>query len=161
MRPIHAVLTGDLVASAESTPKSVDEAVHALQAAADQVRLWTGHDTHFSRFRGDGWQLYLDAPGLSLAAVISLVATLRARRTGLETRIAVGFGTINQLGDRRKGLADASGEAFPCRAEHSTRCRATGKSSCRDQPWCGAGTRPSLTWPCGSPEDGRRNRPKP
>jgi hypothetical protein len=116
MRPIHAVLTGDLVASAESTPESVDEAVGALEAAAGQVGLWAGRDTHFTRFRGDGWQLYLEAPGLSLAAVLSLVATLRARRVGpdarLETRIAVGFGAINQLGERSKGLADASGEAF-------------------------------------------------
>jgi len=112
MRPIHAVLTGDLVASADSTPESVDEAVRALEAAAGQVGLWTGRDTHFTRFRGDGWQLYLDAPALSLAAALALVATLRSRRTGLETRIAVGFGGINELGRRRKSLADASGEAF-------------------------------------------------
>jgi hypothetical protein len=112
MRPIHVVLTGDLVASAGSTPESVDEALRALETAADHVRLWSGHDTHFTRFRGDGWQLYLDAPGLSLAAVLSLFAMLRTRRTGLETRIAVGFGTINLLGTGDQGLADASGEAF-------------------------------------------------
>jgi hypothetical protein len=112
MGPIHAVLTGDLVASAESSPESVGDAVRALEQAADEVALWAGHDTHFTRFRGDGWQFYLVAPGLSLAAVLLLVAALRARRTGLETRIAVGFGTINPLGRRRKDLADASGEAF-------------------------------------------------
>ncbi|TVP48682.1 MAG: hypothetical protein EA350_02970 [Gemmatimonadales bacterium] len=111
-RSIHAVLTGDLVASAESTPESVDAAVRALETAAGQVGLWTGRDTHFTRFRGDGWQLYLDTPDLSLAAVLLLVATLRARRTELETRIAVGFGTINKLGETGNGLADASGEAF-------------------------------------------------
>jgi hypothetical protein len=112
MRSIHAVLTGDLVASADSTPESVDMAVRALEEAAEQVRIWSGHDTHFTRFRGDGWQLYLNAPGLSLAAVLSLVSVLRTRRMGLETRIAVGFGAINLLGTGEQGLADASGEAF-------------------------------------------------
>lgn len=112
MHPVHVVLTGDLVASAESTPSSVDAAVRALEAGATEVALWTGHDTHFTRFRGDGWQLYLDTPDLSLAAVLLLVATLRARRTGLDTRVAVGFGAIDGLGESRKGLSDASGEAF-------------------------------------------------
>ncbi len=112
MRPIHAVLTGDLVASAESTPESVNDAVRALEEAADQFQRWSGHDTHFTRFRGDGWQLYLDPPDLSMAAVLWLVARLRTRRTGLETRIALGFGTVDQLGTGESGLADASGEAF-------------------------------------------------
>ncbi len=112
MPTIHAVLTGDLVGSAERTPASVDEAMRALRQAARDLDAWTGADTHFSRFRGDGWQLYLASPAPSLAAVLLLVASLRTRRTGLETRIALGFGPIQKLGRRRKGLADAAGQAF-------------------------------------------------
>lgn len=40
------------------------------------------------------------------------VACLRARRTGLDPRVALGFGTIQKLGRRQAGLADAAGEAF-------------------------------------------------
>lgn len=112
MPKTHAVLTGDLVSSGERTPDLVDEAMRALRTAARELQAWTGHDTHFSRFRGDGWQLYLASPAPSLAAVLLLMASLRTRRTGLETRIALGIGPIERLGRARKGLADAAGEAF-------------------------------------------------
>ncbi len=112
MRPIQAVLTGDLIASAESTSDSVDEAMRSLELVAEEFGLWSGHDTQFTRFRGDGWQLHLEDPGPTLAAALALVARLRAWRVGMETRIAIGFGTIDHPGTGKLGLADASGEAF-------------------------------------------------
>ncbi len=45
----------------------------------------------FTRYRGDGWQVYLEDPGIALSSVLYICAGLRA--TGcLESRIALGLG---------------------------------------------------------------------
>jgi hypothetical protein len=71
---------------------------------------WAGADTRFTPFRGDGWQILLAAPELSLDAVIMLTAHLRALAPGVATRLALGFGDIDRLppGD----LSRATGAAF-------------------------------------------------
>lgn len=45
----------------------------------------------FARYRGDGWQLYLERPGLGLTMMILIAADLRAAG-GLESRISLGLG---------------------------------------------------------------------
>jgi hypothetical protein len=69
-----------------------------------------GSQTRFTRFRGDGWQILLDDPGLSLQAVVAIISHLTAADAGLETRIAIGFAPIDRVGTL--DLSDASGEAF-------------------------------------------------
>jgi len=110
MPATHAVCTGDLIGSRRGEPADVDRAMEALEAAAERVGHWVGADTRFTRFRGDGWQLYLEQPGSSLLALLALIAHLRASGTGLETRIAIGFGRVERRG--KSDLSDASGEAF-------------------------------------------------
>jgi hypothetical protein len=110
MTHIGAVLTGDLIASTDATPKAVDDAMAVLSSAADRVSAWTNTRTLFTRFRGDGWQMFLSDPGLTLRCCLLLIASLRASSIGLATRISVGIGTTGSLG--RGSLSDASGEAF-------------------------------------------------
>lgn len=101
----HAVITGDLVASTRLPDDRLDRAMMALQAAA---AAWG--DLHFTRFRGDGWQVLIHPAGRALRVALSLAAALTAADTGLATRLAIGFGRATRVtpGD----LSAATGSAF-------------------------------------------------
>ena len=99
----QAVLTGDLIASTGLPPAQTESAMAALRSAAD-----ASGTLHFTRFRGDGWQVLLPHPQSALRTAFRLTAALAAAETGLATRIAIGFGTARP----GTGLADATGTAF-------------------------------------------------
>ena len=105
-----AVLTGDLVGSTAYPAKTLEAAMQAIRATAAEAAGWQSPpgDTRFTRFRGDGWQIVLDEPHLSLRAAVVIQGRLVA--LGLETRISIGIGTADSLGTR--DLADAAGSAF-------------------------------------------------
>lgn len=105
-----AVITGDLISSTAAPGAAVDRAMEALRHAANQLTTWTMADTRFTRFRGDGWQLYLAKPSFALRAALFLIAYLRAADLGLATRISVSIGPYQTLG--QVGLSGASGIAF-------------------------------------------------
>lgn len=111
----HAVLAGDIVGSTKLGSAVTDKSLDCLMNAALQIGGWDTAHTRFTRFRGDGWQFYLNRPGLSLHATLLLLARLKAARVGAETRIAVGFGTVERLGT--VDLSDAAGEAFELAGE--------------------------------------------
>lgn len=102
----RAVITGDLIRSTSLPPQQADAAISALEQAAHN---WVG-DLHFTRFRGDGWQILLDRPQTALRIAFYMTAALAAANTGLTTRLAIGFGTVARLpaGD----LSGATGTAF-------------------------------------------------
>lgn len=102
----HAVLTGDLIRSTRLPPRQADAAMSALKKAAQS---WVD-DLHFTRFRGDGWQILSDRPQSALRLTLYMTAALAAADTGLATRIAIGFGTVTRL--RPGDLSDALGTAF-------------------------------------------------
>ena len=110
MMTIGAVLTGDLIASTDATHDDVDDAMAVLSTAAMRVSDWVNTSTRFTRFRGDGWQMFLSDPSLTLRCCLFLIASLRASNIGLTTRISVGIGNTDRLG--QASLSDASGEAF-------------------------------------------------
>ncbi|MCZ8088548.1 MAG: hypothetical protein O9247_00440 [Rhodobacteraceae bacterium] len=103
---IHAVLTGDLIRSTRLPPQQADAAISALEHAA---RRWQGN-LHFTRFRGDGWQILLEQPQSALRIALYMTAALAAADTGLTTRLAIGFGTVARL--REGDLSGATGTAF-------------------------------------------------
>jgi hypothetical protein len=106
-----AILTGDLIGSTKVAPPALERAMGVLAEAASEVSGWMpGADTRFTRFRGDGWQMYLANPGLALRAALMLNAWLRTADVGLATRAAIGIGRIASLGT--DSLADARGPAF-------------------------------------------------
>ena len=105
-----AVLTGDLIDSTSARPEDVERAMKALGQSAEALSGWTGIDTRFTRFRGDGWQLYIENPKFVLRATLFLIACLRAADTGLATRLSIATGPYETLG--ATGLSGASGWAF-------------------------------------------------
>lgn len=107
---VVTIFTGDLVGSTKVGPQAVDAAMTVLQASAQTLSDWAGADTRFTRFRGDGWQIYLESPGLALRGALMLVARLRSADLGLSTRIAAGTGAVDRIGT--SDLSDASGDAF-------------------------------------------------
>jgi hypothetical protein len=100
-----AVLTGDLIAS---TSASVAE-VSASMALIAKIAARIGKSTRFTRYRGDGWQIYLDDPGLGLWAMLLIDASLRAAALP-ESRIALGLGPAH--GGSTESLVTAGGKAF-------------------------------------------------
>ena len=104
------ILTGDLIGSAKVAAETVDRAMDVLSGAANQIAIWAGTDTRFTRFRGDGWQIYLAEPSLILRAMLLLIARLRSEQPGLATRLSIAVGPVDRLG--ASGLAEAAGPAF-------------------------------------------------
>jgi hypothetical protein len=105
-----AVLTGDLIGSTRVEPPVLERAMATLAAAAGAMEAWPGGAGRFTRYRGDGWQMHVAAPGLALRCALTLTAALRAADLGLATRAAIGIGAVGSLGS--ESLADARGPAF-------------------------------------------------
>jgi hypothetical protein len=105
-----AVITGDLVRSTRHSADAVDAAMQAIRLTSDAIAGWyiPRKDTRFTRFRGDGWQIYLAKPRFSLRAAVVIQGTLMARN--MESRISIGIGQSDSLGST--DLADAAGKAF-------------------------------------------------
>lgn len=108
--PLAAVLTGDLIASRDAASGHVDKAMDSLEAAARAFGNEWETDLRFTRFRGDGWQVFLEKPWYVLDAIIFMIARLKAADLGIDTRVAAGIGAVNSLGT--DDLSDADGEAF-------------------------------------------------
>ena len=105
---LAAVLTGDLIDSTAVEAARVDHTMATLAEAAKVIAPET--PSRFTRYRGDGWQIHLNRPGNALWAAVYLKAALKADPKCLDTRIAMGIGTVESLG--AVGLAGANGAAF-------------------------------------------------
>ncbi len=103
-----AVLTGDIVKSSDMTSDELSSVFSGLSEASLAISDWQGLPGHFTRFRGDGWQMVV-SPALCLRALTAMRAVVRRAGKGFETRIGVGLG----LGVIKDGdLSAAEGAAF-------------------------------------------------
>lgn len=103
-----AVILGDLIGSRQHTAPQLDRAMQALAETADALGSLTGQ-SHFTRYRGDGWQLATGRPEMALRLAVALSARLIADG-GPATRVAIGIGEIESLAGGELGAA--SGSAF-------------------------------------------------
>lgn len=110
MQPIRAVITGDFVGSRRADPDALERAMTIVRGAAEDIAREEGESTRFTRFRGDGWQIYLDYPGICLRTAFRISALLRSAGPGLVTRQSIGIGTVTRLPPH--DLAAAAGDAF-------------------------------------------------
>ena len=103
-----AVFTGDIVRSSDLEAGGLAQVFVALETAAQQIADWPDGVAPFARFRGDGWQMAL-TPRYALRAALVMRAAVRRTGKGRDTRIGVGVGAGELMGD---DLAGADGPAF-------------------------------------------------
>ncbi len=106
----HTILSGDLAASTGLERAVLEQAFEGLQQAAEDIGGWHGQSVHFTRNRGDGWQICLPGARPGLREALTLRAGLRARGKGLGTRIALATGPVDLPGSG--DLNQASGPGF-------------------------------------------------
>ena len=119
MQTPFSVLTGDLIKSRRATSADISAAFDCLRQSAADFGRTSDIDLRFTRFRGDGWQVVLTDPGLTLDAIVFFTARLRAAKPDIATRISAGVGSIQTLGT--SDLSDATGPAFFVSGDHLDR----------------------------------------
>lgn len=87
-----AVLTGDLVNSANLGAAKIARAFRALEACAEAQAGWMGAPLRFTRHRGDGWQVALAHPELALRSALAFRAALRAEGEEYDSYISIAEG---------------------------------------------------------------------
>lgn len=103
-----AVLTGDIVGSQRLEAGGLDLAFQGLADAGARLHASTGHASHLTRTRGDGWQAVTQIR-YALRAAFLFRAGVRQCGKAFETRLGLGFGAGEIRGDT---LEDAEGPAF-------------------------------------------------
>ncbi len=94
MQTSFAVITGDLIKSTGLTTAQLTRAMDTLRAAATDISLWqNGAPAYFTTYRGDGWQMLVQSPALTLRAVLYMRACLRTQGKVFSTRAALATGT--------------------------------------------------------------------
>ena len=95
----YAVLTGDVVGSSKLGETARRALPVALKKASQAARALYGKAVPLDAdvFRGDSWQLIVADAKLGLRAAVFFRAHLHGKSpdVGLDTRIAIGIGTIN------------------------------------------------------------------
>ncbi|OYX21204.1 MAG: hypothetical protein B7Z04_03745 [Rhodobacterales bacterium 32-66-9] len=79
MQLLYAVLTGDLIGSSKAPRARLETTMENIAATARFFTEFTGEDTRFTRYRGDGWQMIL-SPAFFLRAVTMILARLKDGR---------------------------------------------------------------------------------
>lgn len=87
-----AIVTGDLVDSAALGADRITIAFHALQNCAAEQAAWMGAPLHFSRHRGDGWQVALARPERALRSILAFRAALRVRGRIYDSYFSIAVG---------------------------------------------------------------------
>ncbi|WP_156023496.1 hypothetical protein [Sulfitobacter donghicola] len=103
-----AVFTGDIVRSTQMGREALQDVFAALEGAAKAIAQWSGSETAFERFRGDGWQMALPET-YALRGALVVRAAVRSTGKGHDTRIGIGLGAADFSNGN---LASGEGDAF-------------------------------------------------
>ncbi len=90
-----AVLTGDLFRSTELGPENIIHAFKVLEEHSKAFARWHEAPMHFSRHRGDGWQVVLARPDLALRTALAFRAALRAGGNEFDSYIGIATGEVS------------------------------------------------------------------
>jgi len=111
---IFAILTGDVVKSSALIPKDRKKLSKTLLRASKYLKTNFAQSipSNIDIFRGDSWQLLVSKPEISLKIALILRAFLKIDMNNpkIDTRIAIGIGTIDFLDEYNISAGD--GEAF-------------------------------------------------
>ncbi|MEM5474846.1 hypothetical protein [Pacificibacter sp. AS14] len=110
-----AVLTGDIVGSTALGPEKLERAFNALKDCAETQAEWMGESLHFTRHRGDGWQVALAEPKYALRSALMFRAALRSEGSEFDSYIGIAEGDItgpleSNLNDQTDGVFTKSGQ---------------------------------------------------
>ncbi len=105
-----AVITGDLVNSTELGREKVERAFAALEDCAKTQAEWHGAPLHFTRHRGDGWQVVLARPEMALRSALAFRAALRAEGSEFDSYMGIAEGEVE--GDVGPDLNAETGPVF-------------------------------------------------
>lgn len=89
-----AVLTGDLVNSTAMGQVGIARAISVLEKASAKVEAWTGTPLHFTRHRGDGWQVVLMKPKYAFRTALLFRAALKASDPSWDCAIGIAEGVV-------------------------------------------------------------------
>ena len=104
---VAAVLTGDIVDSRSLAQSEQDQLSKEISDAAAFARL----DDGFEVFRGDSWQAFCPNPRLAFAKALILRSYLLGAKS-LETRVAIGIGTVERDRINPEKISLSQDEAF-------------------------------------------------
>ncbi|KAB6715803.1 hypothetical protein C8029_12755 [Roseobacter sp. TSBP12] len=110
-----AVLTGDLVNSTGLGPAKIERAFAALEDCAATQAEWMGESLHFTRHRGDGWQVALAEPKYALRSALAFRAALRAQGEEFDSYIGIAEGEVE--GEIGPDLNEETAKAFSVSGE--------------------------------------------
>lgn len=105
-----AVLTGDIVGSTALGPEKLERAFDALRDCAEMQAEWMGESLHFTRHRGDGWQVALAEPKYALRSALAFRAALRSLGGEFDSYIGIAEGLI--IGTLPANLNNANADVF-------------------------------------------------
>ena len=108
----HAVVTGDIVRSTRLSKEAFQAVQDAIVRAGEELaRHFPGRLPYpVELFRGDSWQMFLPDPGDALRLGLFVRAFVRAEAGRVDTRIAIGVGSVDKMPERSVG--DGRGDAF-------------------------------------------------
>lgn len=111
VKPLHAVITGDIVASSQLESEERARLPELLRAAYRTIQdhLQANVLYPIDLFGGDSWQIYLPEPAQALAVAINFRAALYAD-SGITTRLSLAVDTIDFLNTEKPSESD--GPAF-------------------------------------------------
>ena len=89
-----AVLTGDLVNSTDLGREKIKRAFRALEDCAAVQEDWHGAPLHFTRHRGDGWQVVLARPEMALRSALAFRAALRTEGVEFDSYMGIAEGQV-------------------------------------------------------------------
>jgi hypothetical protein len=129
---LYAVLSGDIVESRryiEKSPAMRDAIKRAYLECAETFDDALGRLPGVDVFAGDSWQMAANSPACALRIALCMRALVQSTHElpGVDTRVAVGIGTIDYIGEDRVSMSQ--GEAFVLsgeslrRLEHTDTCR--------------------------------------
>lgn len=107
----YAVVTGDVIDSSSLAADQRKLLPGELHRIGDELVALLGADrvSPLAVFGGDSWQVLVNAPADALKAALYVRASLLASRLDVDTRLAIGIGTVDFVGE---SIEESDGEAF-------------------------------------------------
>jgi hypothetical protein len=111
----YAVLTGDVVGSSKLAAEDLTRVMQGLRDGAKRFQQVFPKSVYgtLDVFRGDGWQLLMTDCKRSLRGALFLRAAVKSnQQLGLDTRIAIAWGAVDQDSLKPARISQSTGEAF-------------------------------------------------